>query len=137
MIKIRLTRLGRKKRPYYRMVVLDVRSRRNGAALDMLGFYDPVRKQLKLDVDKANAWVAKGAQLSDTAKRLLGLCEGKSNEIIALPKAEAKGQHAPAPVKPKAAAVVEEEAPVVKADDAEATPEADAEAAPVAEEATA
>jgi small subunit ribosomal protein S16 len=55
MIKIRLTRLGRKKRPYYRMVVLDVRSRRNGAALDLLGFYDPVRKQLKLDVNKPNA----------------------------------------------------------------------------------
>jgi small subunit ribosomal protein S16 len=94
MLKIRLTRLGRKKRPYYRMVVLDVRSRRNGAALDLIGFYDPVRKQLKLDVDKAQAWVSKGAQVSDTCQRLLGLCQGRSNELIALPKAERKGQHA-------------------------------------------
>jgi small subunit ribosomal protein S16 len=133
MIKIRLTRLGRKKRPYYRMVVLDVRSRRNGAALDLLGFYDPVRKQLKLDVNKANAWVAKGAQVSDTAKRLLGLCEGKSNEIIALPKPEPKGQHAPAPAKaadPVAEVVAEAEAPAAEV-------VAEAEEAPVVEEATA
>jgi small subunit ribosomal protein S16 len=130
MLKIRLTRLGRKKRPYYRMIVLDVRSRRNGEALDLLGFYDPVRKQLKLDVDKANAWVAKGAQVSTTAQRLLGLCQGKSNEIIALPKPKPKGQHAPAPAK-----AAEAEAPAVAEVVAEAT--AEAEEAPVVEEATA
>ena len=126
MLKIRLTRLGRKKRPYYRMIVIDSRSRRNGHALDLIGFYDPIRKQLKLDVDKATAWVGKGAQVSTTSQRLLTLCQGKSNELIALPKPEPKGQHAPAPAKAKQAPATDEVAEVDAKAEADDAPTADA-----------
>lgn len=73
MVKIRLTRLGAKKRPYYRLVAVDSRTRRDGRPLEFLGTYDPVSrdKALDLDVPRVDAWLAKGAQLSDTAAALV------------------------------------------------------------------
>ncbi len=73
MVKIRLTRMGAKKRPYYRVVAVDSRTRRDGRPLEFLGTYDPVSrgKTLDLDVPRVDAWLAKGAQLSATAAALL------------------------------------------------------------------
>lgn len=73
-VKIRLKRFGSQKRPYYRLVVMDSRSPRDGRALDELGYYHPIEKeegQVKLKEDKIKAWIAKGAQPSSTVKRLL------------------------------------------------------------------
>jgi small subunit ribosomal protein S16 len=73
MVKIRLTRVGTTKRPFYRVVAVDQRDKRDGRALEYLGTYDPRPKQelIKLDRDAIQAWVAKGAVLSDTVRTLL------------------------------------------------------------------
>lgn len=73
MVKIRLTRMGRRNRPFYRLVVVDAHKRRDGAYIDSLGFYDPIRDpaMTKLDVDKAVQWIMKGAQPTETAKSIL------------------------------------------------------------------
>lgn len=70
---IRLTRMGRKKRPFYRMVVVDSRDRRDGDYIESLGTYNPVPAayELSLDSDRAVHWLEKGAVLSSTARSLL------------------------------------------------------------------
>ena len=72
-VRIRLTRMGAKKRPFYRLVVADSRSPRDGRFIEMLGHYNPIAEPAELVVDKEKAleWLAKGAQPSDTVKRLL------------------------------------------------------------------
>ena len=72
-VKIRLTRLGDKKSPFYRVVVSDSRVARDGAYIDLIGTYDPLKTpaEIKLDAEKAKSWLAKGAQPTDTAKSLL------------------------------------------------------------------
>ena len=73
MVKIRLTRGGSKKRPFYRVTAIDERKQRDGRPLQFLGYYDPkpVVEEIKLDIDGIDAWVAKGAQMSDTVKSLV------------------------------------------------------------------
>jgi len=73
MVKIRLTRAGATKRPFYRIVAVDERRKRDGRALEFLGTYDPKRTpaEIKLATDRVEAWVAKGAQLSDSVRSLL------------------------------------------------------------------
>ena len=73
MVKIRLTRLGAKKRPFYRLVAMDSRTRRDGRPLEFLGTYDPVTpgKALQVEIARVDDWVAKGAQLSPTAAALV------------------------------------------------------------------
>ena len=73
MVKIRLQRSGAKKRPYYKIVAIDERTRRDGSILESLGFYNPVAKdnQVGLEDDKVKAWLAKGAQPSATVKVIL------------------------------------------------------------------
>ncbi len=70
---IRLTRMGRKKRPFYRLVVLDSRKRRDGAYLANLGFYNPFNEphEVNLHDDDIISWLSKGATMSDTARSLL------------------------------------------------------------------
>lgn len=70
---IRLTRMGKKKRPFYRLVVLDSRKRRDGAYLANLGYYNPFQEphQIKLHDEEIIAWLQKGAQVSGTARALL------------------------------------------------------------------
>ncbi len=87
MVKIRLKRLGRKKRPFYRIVVTDIRNRRDGKPLAELGYYNPLSKELKLDKITALDWVSKGAQPSDTVKRLIDKAP-ESGELITLEKAQ-------------------------------------------------
>jgi len=73
MVKIRLQRGGAKKRPFYRIVALDERRQRDGRALEFLGTYDPKVDPALIQLDHAGiqAWVDKGAQLSDTVRSLL------------------------------------------------------------------
>ena len=70
-VKIRLKRMGAKKNPFYRIVVADSRSPRDGRLIEELGYYNPMNQELKLDNEKAADWVKKGAQPTDTARALL------------------------------------------------------------------
>jgi len=74
MVKIRLTRIGSKKRPHYRVMAIDERKQRDGRPLEFLGTYDPRvdPPALELNLDGIEGWVAKGAQLSDTVRSLVG-----------------------------------------------------------------
>lgn len=71
-VRIRLTRVGARKQPTYRLVVADSRSARDSRAIDTIGHYNPRTEpiELNVDADKAKAWLAKGAQPSDTVARL-------------------------------------------------------------------
>ncbi len=71
-VRIRLTRVGATKQPTYRLVVADARSARDGRAIDTIGHYNPRTEPVELVIDEAKAkdWLAKGAQPSDTFKRL-------------------------------------------------------------------
>jgi small subunit ribosomal protein S16 len=86
-VRMRLTRMGAKKRPFYRVVVADSRFPRDGRFIEILGHYNPIAEPVELVVDKEKAleWLAKGAQPSDTVKRLL-----KKAGVI--PGAEASGE---------------------------------------------
>lgn len=72
-VKIRLARYGAKKRPYYRVVVIDSRARREGRAIEEVGRYNPCvnPSMIKLDLEKIDEWIAKGAQPTDTVQRLI------------------------------------------------------------------
>lgn len=71
-VRIRLTRVGATKQPTYRLVVADSRSARDGRAIDTIGHYNPRSEPAEIQVDEAKArdWLAKGAQPSDTVRRL-------------------------------------------------------------------
>jgi len=71
-VRIRLTRVGATKQPTYRLVVADSRSARDGRAIDTIGHYNPRTDPIELVVDEAKArdWLSKGAQPSDTVRRL-------------------------------------------------------------------
>ena len=70
MLKIRLTRLGAKKAPFYRIVVADARAPREGRPVDTIGQYDATKQPAIVDEEKALAWLAKGAQPTDTVRSL-------------------------------------------------------------------
>ena len=72
-VKMRLTRMGDKKNPFYRVVVADSRKSRDGEYVDLIGKYNPLKnpEEIKLDNEKAAAWLANGAQPTDTVKVLL------------------------------------------------------------------
>lgn len=81
-VKIRLTRMGSKKKPFYRVVVADSRAPRDGKFIDQIGYFNPLLEsdQVKLDVEKANHWLNNGAQPTDTVKALFkkhGVYEAK------------------------------------------------------------
>jgi len=73
LVKIRLTRLGSHKKPFYRMIVTDSRVRRNGPFIEILGTYDPLKEpsEIKIDAERAKHWISKGAQPTDIAKKLI------------------------------------------------------------------
>ena len=78
-VKIRLTRMGKKKNPFYRIVVADERTRRDGAPIEEIGYYDPMTNPatVQIDAEKATKWINNGAQPTDTVRALL-----KKNDII-------------------------------------------------------
>ena len=148
-VAIRLTRVGATKRPAYRVIAIDRRRSRDGRALEILGFYDPLTEPatVQLDTDKINAWIGKGAQPSDTVVRLMRQAEERTKAGADAPvprratrsatkpskkaaaKAQAAAEAASAPAEEAApAAAAEETAPIE-----EAAPEAETEAAATAE----
>ena len=73
MVKIRLRRMGAKKAPFYRIVVADSRSPRDGRCIEEIGTYNPMNEQaaITVDVEKAQTWIKNGAQPTDTVRGLL------------------------------------------------------------------
>jgi small subunit ribosomal protein S16 len=73
LVKIRLKRMGAKKRPFYRLVVADSRSPRDGRFIEEVGTYDPIANPAKvqIDADRVRDWISKGARPSDIARKLL------------------------------------------------------------------
>lgn len=71
--KIRLTRMGSKKRPFYRIVAMDSQTRRDGRALEILGYYNPMLDpiEIKVDSERVKLWLDRGAQPTDTVKAIL------------------------------------------------------------------
>lgn len=72
-VKMRLTRMGAKKAPFYRVIVADSRSPRDGRFIEELGYYNPLSNpvEIKIDAEKAKKWLGNGAQPTETVKALL------------------------------------------------------------------
>ena len=72
-VRIRLARMGAKKKPFYRLVAADSESPRDGRFLEILGYYDPMKEpaEVKIHKDKVNYWLSKGAGVTDSARALL------------------------------------------------------------------
>ena len=73
MVRMRLKRMGMKKKPFYRIVAVDSASRRDGRVLDYVGYYNPMTEpaDIKIDQDKIKSWMERGAQPTDTVRSLL------------------------------------------------------------------
>lgn len=73
MVTMRLSRIGSKKRPYYRIVVIDKRRARNGRFLEVLGQYNPIANpvQMEVNAERAQYWLSKGAEPSETVRSIL------------------------------------------------------------------
>ena len=76
-VKIRLRRMGAKRAPFYRVVVADSRYPRDGRFIEEIGYYDPMKEpvDIKIDDEKAQKWLANGAQPTETVKVLLKKCD--------------------------------------------------------------
>ena len=86
MVRIRMQRLGRRNRPFYRISAIEKRNRRNGVVIEQLGWYDPIakdpEKQFKINGERVQYWLSVGAQPSDTVRRMLeknGVGKGSSS----------------------------------------------------------
>lgn len=85
-VKIRLRRVGRKRQPSYRLVVAQVETPRGGEYLDTVGFYNPRTQpaELRLDLEKVDQWLAKGAEMSDTAASLIRKARRGGDQKVAM-----------------------------------------------------
>jgi len=132
-VRIRLSRVGATKRPSYRVVAIDSRRPRDGRALEILGFYDPLTKPatVQINADRLAAWVSKGALPSDTVAKLIKI-NGSAPSADAPPAAE---RPTPKPKRSRkaTAAAQAKETPAAEAPAAEAAQDAPAEEAPAAE----
>jgi small subunit ribosomal protein S16 len=109
-LKIRLSRGGAKKRPFYRLVIADSRMPRDGRFIERIGTFDPLKSKddatrLTVEIEKAQAWIAKGAQPTDRVARLLesvgvGKREARNNPEQAKPKKSAPQQRLLPPPRP-------------------------------------
>jgi small subunit ribosomal protein S16 len=124
-VRIRLTRVGATKRPAYRVIAIDKRRSRDGRALEILGYYDPLTEPatLHLEREKIQAWIGKGAQPSETVQKLLRQAESKPAAPADAPKPRRATRAADAKPskKARAKAAAPAEAPAVTADE---TPDA-------------
>jgi len=77
VVKIRLARFGRKKRPFYRIVVTDSRKRRDSGWIEIVGYYNPLTdpKTIEIDMDRLNYWLGVGAKMSDRVSKLKNIYE--------------------------------------------------------------
>ncbi len=81
VVKIRLARFGRKKRPFYRIVVTDSRRRRDSGWIESVGYYNPLTEPatVEMDLDRINYWLGVGAKMSERVSKLKKICEEKAN----------------------------------------------------------
>jgi len=93
MVTIRLSRGGAKKRPFYQVVVADVRSRRDGRYIERLGFFNPIavggEVKVRLDRDRANYWIAQGAKPTERVAELLKLVAKEAESLPAATNVQA------------------------------------------------
>lgn len=119
-VRIRLTRVGATKRPAYRVIAIDKRRSRDGRALEILGYYDPLTEPatVQLDTDKINAWIGKGAQPSDTVVKLMAQADraAKAGEEAVKPTRAARASK-----KPSKKAAAKAQAPAEPEGEASAT----------------
>ena len=87
-VKIRLRRMGAKRAPFYRVVVADSRYPRDGRFIEEIGYYNPMKEpaEIKIDAEKAQKWIANGAQPTDTVKVLLDVLEEMTITISTIDK---------------------------------------------------
>ena len=71
MLKLRLTRIGRKKQPVYRLVIMEHTTRRDGRPIELVGYYNPLTKESKFKVEKIQKWLSYGVQPTETVYQLL------------------------------------------------------------------
>ena len=135
MLKIRLKRLGAKKAPTYRIIVINSTTKREGKPIQELGHYNPKTKEMKLDIASAQEWVKKGAQPTDTVKYLMANCNPdgtlnyKKSEVVKLSKkAQAKKAEEEARAAEEAKAAAEAAAAAAEAPAEEAPAEETTEA---------
>ena len=105
-VAIRLTRVGATKRPAYRVIAIDKRRSRDGRALEILGYYDPLTEPatVRLETDKINVWIGKGAQPSDAVVRLMRQAEATAKAGADAPAPKRATRAASAKPSKKAAA---------------------------------
>lgn len=128
-VKIRLARHGAKKAPFYRLVVADERAPRNGRFIEVVGRYNPRTNPstINLDIEKIDEWLAKGAQPTEAAAKLIAAAKGGKEAPVAEAKPSKKAQ-AKAEAEAKAAAEAEAAAEAAEAKEAEEAAEEPAEA---------
>lgn len=108
MLKIRLKRLGAKKAPSYRIIVINSTTKREGKPVQELGFYNPKTKEMRLDKAAAESWISKGAQPTETVAYLIKSCNEdgslnyKKSEVVKLSKKAKAKQEAEAAAKAEA-----------------------------------
>ena len=124
-VRIRLTRVGATKRPAYRVIAIDKRRSRDGRALEILGFYDPLTEPatVQLDTAKIQAWIGKGAQPSDTVVKLMRQAERAATEANEAEKPKRATKPKPSK-KAQAKASAAAAAPGAAPEPADAQPEA-------------
>ena len=127
MVRVRLKRTGARNASCFRVVVMDQRSSRDGKAIEELGFYDPRRKDEKINVERAEYWKGVGAEFSETVEAIVKRAkEGRSlKDIVRKPSLSKKAK---AKIEAEAAAKAEAEAAAKAAAEAPAAEEAPAEA---------
>ena len=132
-VRIRLTRVGATKRPAYRVIAIDKRRSRDGRALEILGFYDPLTEPatVNLDTERINAWIGKGALPSDTVAKLIRQAEKAALEPAETekPKRATRAAKPKPSTKAKARAKVAAEAPAPEQTPPDESPAAEAGAA--------
>ena len=145
-VKIRLKRLGRRNRPFYRIVAIDSRTRRDGSEVERLGWYDPLKTDVAVDLneDRIIHWLKKGAQPSETVNNILSsvgmqykmhlIREGKSEEEIASALTEWQLRQEEIRLRKVEKKKVKKKAAVAKTQDAEETVEINDKAEVTAEE---
>jgi small subunit ribosomal protein S16 len=141
MLKIRMSRGGAKKRPFYKIVVADSRRPRDGKFIEKVGFFNPLlpkdkKERLNLDIERIKYWLSQGAQPSERIARFLGQAEvipmpaQRNNPIKAIPKKKAQEKLKKAEDSKKAAEAAPAETPAAEAAE---TPAAEAAETPAAE----
>ena len=133
MVKIRLARAGAKKRPFYHLVASDSRSPRDGRFIERLGFFNPIavggEVRLRVNTERVDHWVARGAQLTDRAAKLVGEAREQPSLVADSGAPEADGAAAEAGAEAEAAAAETGIETAVEAETESESESADADAA--------